>query len=151
MQYRIYHMKTLLPPTVIYLFPSPHAPYAELYLPVGVSPFGKLPAGHTLCLELGHGESRNQTKCYSLILDFMLWGLSRSWVAGPGASSLPNWPPYLILILQTELLGIASEQHEAQEPLSVREWRAIPCRRPAWVMDLEALELWKCSACDCIL
>lgn len=56
-------------------------------------------------------------------------------MAGPGASaSLPNWPLYLILSLvqlQTELLGIASEQQVAQEPLSAREWGTMPCRRPA--------------------
>lgn len=56
-------------------------------------------------------------------------------MAGPGASpAFPNWPHYLILSLvqlQTELLGIASEEQVAQDPLSAREWGAMPCRSPA--------------------
>lgn len=56
-------------------------------------------------------------------------------MAGLEASaSLPNWPLYFIpslVQLQTELLGIASEQQVAQEPLSVREQGPMPCRRPA--------------------
>lgn len=81
------------------------------------------------------GEQEPNKMLHSLILGCRLWGSSWSCVTGPGASaSLPNWPLYLILSLvqlQTELLGIASEQQVAQEPLSVREWGATPCRKTA--------------------
>lgn len=79
------------PSLVICLFPFPHR--AELYLSAGVwSPFGWLSAGHTMCLEQSDGESRSQTKWYSLSLACSGAWAEVDWAGSFSSKSLPVLP-----------------------------------------------------------
>lgn len=58
----------------------------------GASPFGWLSADHTVCLERSDGESRNQTKWYSLSLACSGTWAEVDWAGSFSSKSLPVLP-----------------------------------------------------------